>query len=405
MGHFVNGSPYVHPSDLPPTPPSIFMFRLRQVFTMVLFIQRAAAVFLTCVALQTHGFAISSSSSSGKKLLTNNKAKGGRGFGAPSVANFTPDTSPELSTLRQFLTSQGGVLDDIQIGYNNQNSLRGLYATRALKKGDIICKIPSDLALALSDPQLGGSDVPTFAHSARNLLQMYMHDDQFKDTWQPYLDTLPTMDSSQFDETPDFWSMDEIRELEFPRAVKQALQRKEQVENLALEENLTLEELQFVTWLVSSRCFLLQITAGNDPQSARASPPSKSIRVLVPYIDMINHSSNAPNAELHLIDPEKDEAWFAIRALKPIPKGSEITIQYGSGVDSSVELLNAYGFVPTSNKFDAMMLKKGGEDCIESLNDWTTTLQEDEEEFKSAEGNRRKTLALRIKLKKAYADL
>jgi hypothetical protein len=106
-----------------------------------------------------------------------------------------------------------------------------------------------------------------------------------------------------------------------------------------------------------------------------------------------------------LIDPEKDEAWFAIRALKPIPKGSEITIQYGSGVDSSVELLNAYGFVPTSNKFDAMMLKKGGEDCIESLNDWTTTLQEDEEEFKSAEGNRRKTLALRIKLKKAYADL
>jgi hypothetical protein len=168
---------------------------------------------------------------------------------------------------------------------------------------------------------------------------MYIHDDQFKATWQPYLDTLPTMDSSQFDAMPDFWSMDKIRELEFPRAIKQALQQKEQVENLALEEELTLEELQFATWLVSSRCFLLQITAGDDPQSARASPPSsKSIRVLVLYIDMIIHSSNVPNAELHLIDPEKDEAWFAIRALKPIPKGSEITNQYGSSVDLSIEL-------------------------------------------------------------------
>jgi hypothetical protein len=44
--------------------------------------------------------------------------------------------------------------------------------------------------------------------------------------------------------------------------------------------------------------------------------------------------------------------------LKPIPKGSEITIQYGNGVTSSIELLNAYGFLPTSNKFDAMMLKR-----------------------------------------------
>ena len=37
------------------------------------------------------------------------------------------------------------------------------------------------------------------------------------------------------------------------------------------------------------------------------STSEKAIRVLLPYLDMINHSSDNANAELHLIDPEKDD--------------------------------------------------------------------------------------------------
>jgi hypothetical protein len=33
----------------------------------------------------------------------------------------------------------------------------------------------------------------------------------------------------------------------------------------------------------------------------------KAIRVLLPYLDMINHSSDNAYAELHLIDTEKDD--------------------------------------------------------------------------------------------------
>jgi len=321
-------------------------------------------------------------------------------------ATHTPDTSPTTLALIQFLNSQKskGLNDGIEVGFDESIGLRGIYATRAFKKGELLCQIPSDCALALSDPQLGGSDVPTIAHGGRNLLLMYINDHQAKQTWKPYLDTLPTRDS-QFAPTPDFYSDDVIQALEFPRAMERARQRKHEIEELALKEGMTVEELQFATWLVSSRSFSIQITAGDVQMPDGVSAPSKSIRVMTPFLDLINHSSNAPNAELHLIDPEKDEAWFAIRATRTIPEGKQVTINYGSGVDSSVELLGSYGFVPTENKFDALMLKKGGEGCIEHLEDWSTTLEEDESALETAEGNMRNILALRIKLKKSYAEI
>ena len=64
---------------------------------------------------------------------------------------------------------------------------------------------------------------------------------------------------------------------------------------------------------------------------------------------MINHSSDNHNSELHLIDPEKDDAWFGIRATRPIKKNKEITISYGAaGVETSLGLLMNYGFIQVS---------------------------------------------------------
>ena len=374
--------------------------------TMMFF--RTAAL-LSLVAFHAHGFAISSSKSSNKKLLTNNRNTGGGGFGAKKnvvPTTHTRDDSPTTQALIQFLNSQNskGLNDGVEVGFDVSTGLRGIYATRPFKKGELLCQIPSDCALALSDPQFGGSDVPTIAHAGRNLLLMYMDDEQAKQTWKPYLDTLPTRDS-QFAPTPDFYSEKEIQALEFPRAIESAKQRKQEIEALAAKEGMTVDELQFATWLVSSRSFSIQITAGDAQLPNGVSAPSKSIRVMTPFLDLINHSSDAPNAELHLIDPEKDEAWFAIRAMRPIPEGKHVTISYGSGVDSSVELLGTYGFVPMENRFDALMLKKGGEGCIEKLEDWSTTLEEDEAALETAEGNMHNVLALRIKLKKAYADI
>lgn len=65
------------------------------------------------------------------------------------------------------------------------------------------------------------------------------------------------------------------------------------------------DDLQFATWLVASRSFAIKISV-DDPlvKDGAVKTTEKAIRVLLPYLDMINHSSNKANAELHLIDPE-----------------------------------------------------------------------------------------------------
>jgi len=119
---------------------------------------------------------------------------------------------------------------------------------------------------------------------------------------------------------------------------------------------------------------------------------------------MINHESDNYNSELHLIDPEKDDAWFAIRAARPIKKNKEITISYGAaGVETSVGLLMNYGFVQDENKFDALLLKNGGDDCISSVDGWSTTLEDDEQQLAAGvSGNMANVLRFRTKMKRSY---
>ena len=121
-------------------------------------------------------------------------------------------------------------------------------------------------------------------------------------------------------------------------------------------------------------------------------------------IDMANHNSDQPNAKLTLVDPEKDDAWFALEATRPIKSGKEIVIAYGSGVESSVELFLNYGFIPKTNSIDALMLEKGGDGAITSLDGWTTSLEEDKSMLGMAEGDPTlsKILSFRIRLKESY---
>ena len=310
-------------------------------------------------------------------------------------------------------------IGNIEIGYDSESGVRGLFANKNFKQGQILCKIPSDCALALSDPAKDAEDTPTLAHGGANFLKMYMKPPNARQLWAPYLDTLPAMGSAQFDPTPDFFSDEELELLEFPRLIRQAKERREQIQKVALETDLTQEELQFATWLTASRAFCISITAPTSEEDLEEpkydergqiitkAGEQKTVRVLVPFIDMANHNSDQPNAKLSLIDPEKDDAWFALEATRPIAAGKEITIAYGNGVESSAELLLNYGFVPRSNRIDEFMLKKGGGEAITSLGGWSTTLEEDKTMLLMMEGSDddatlKKILRFRIRLKESY---
>ena len=354
---------------------------------------------------------------------------GGAGFGAQSAEQVLADESVEITRLRAFLQQNKANLEHVQVGQHAGRHGRGLFATKAFTKpGKIICRIPSDCALALSDPAQQGKDVPTIAHNGANFLKLYFKDEVKRQQWAPYLDTLPKQAGSSA--TPDFMAMEEIDLLEFPSLVKAAKERKQQIAQVAQENGYSTEEVQYATWLVASRSFPLAVadddevvqegdavlpTIEVDDRGQVLAKASRSyIRLLVPWIDLANHDSNAPNAKITIIDPHKDSAWFALEVVRPIKKGQEIRVAYGSGVDSSAELLLNYGFVPEKNRMDQLLLrhlsqkaKKEADTEDFPLSSWTTTLDEDQKLLAMAneqgEDNLKKILSFRIKLKQSYA--
>jgi len=344
----------------------------------------------------------------------------GTGFGTPkSVQVHTADTSTEVQKLVSVLQQQPGTqLTGTEIGVDPATGRRGLYATKNFSKDKVIVKIPSDLALALSDPAQNGEDAPTIAHGGANFLKFYKNNAQAAQQWAFYLDALPR----SVPRTPDYFDDEEIQLLEFPRIIAAAKRRKQEIQQVAKETGIDETELKEATALVSSRAFPLAVAEadqdlGNEVgdialdergQVMTKAGERKFIRVLCPYIDMANHRSGQCNAKWTVLDPEKDDAFFALVATRNIKTGKEITISYGSQVDSTVELLLNYGFVPEEgNIFDEFMLKKGGDDCIASVDDWTTTLEEDKTMLSMTEGdadaeNLRKILQFRIQMKKSY---
>jgi hypothetical protein len=190
-----------------------------------------------------------------------------------------------------------------------------------------------------------------------------------------------------------------------------ARQRRQDIQNV-LEKNplMTFEQLQHATWIVSSRSFAIPISEGETRIDDMGRPiltkHAKIIRVLVPFLDLVNHSSNSPNSQVHLIDPEKDNAWFALKAIRDIPAGKEILVSYGNGIQSSVEILSNYGFVPRDNKMDRLMLEKGGNDIFTALESWSTTKEEDEIMLEqTGKGRLRTILEFRYRLKQATGEV
>ena len=373
------------------------------------------------------------------------RASSGRGFGARTAAGapavtytYQPDKSPATAAMLQFLRTQKADIDKVEIGYDKETKRRGLFAKKTFgKAGSVLCKIPSDCALALADPQQGDkTETPSTVESGLNFLQMYeqkQQDHQKKQPcwWKPYLDSLPSREQAQSAEcsTPNMWTEDEIDLLEFPRIVNSARKRKHEIhKRLEQHQDISKEDLEYATWLVSSRAFPIRIADEKNGSASSAEQPmydekgqviskasSKYIPCLVPFIDMANHHSSQPNAKWTVLDPQKDNAWFALETLRPIPAGKEITLGYGSGIDSSLELLLDYGFVEelqtADNPIDSFMLKKGGDDCIGALDGWTTTLEEDAKVLamlldSESEENAilQKILRFRIKLKRAYGS-
>jgi len=154
-----------------------------------------------------HSFAISSSSSPKRKKVSNQgKSAGGFAKKDDAVATtHTRDESITTSNLINFLLqwkSEGLGLDSdagSEVGYDTSTGIRGMYATKPFKKGEIVCKIPSDVALSLTDPNSDAATSETamnVSDGGVNFLQWYANNEQARQMWTAYLDTLPTKEAN-----------------------------------------------------------------------------------------------------------------------------------------------------------------------------------------------------------------
>jgi SET domain len=340
----------------------------------------------------------------------------GKGFGLPktSAINTQPLYEPTCFELMAHLLSQKAEIAGVEVGVTADNR-RGLFATKNIIEGKSICKIPSDLALALSDPSIAKpeSDPQTaMVRCGVYYLTQYANND----AWRWYTETFP----KNLPLTPDAFSdLDDIEILEFPLAVQMVQQRRRDLQAVAVETGLPLSDLQKATTLVSSRSFPIKVAQDNgdihlDDRGqviTKAGESNKVVRVLLPLIDMANHQSTKFNAQLVLQDAHKDEAWFVLQATRNIRQGQEITISYGAA--DSVHLLVNYGFTPDDgNPIDTYLLRKHAKDF--ALSDWSTSLQEDVEVMEMLKDEPavdreeeilRMILQFRIQLKKSYANI
>ena len=367
---------------------------------------------------------------------TNNQRK--RSHHETSLFGYRRDTSQSTRELVQFLvdeecegiglvpTDEENLLRDqadgdddddggVEIGFSSETGIRGLFAKGDYEAGDYLSAIPFPTTLLIDDAEVGENT--TDAERGLLFLQRYQDPTSMTTTgsdWSAYLGCLPTRDNS-FDPTPDFFTSDQLESTEFPDLINAALQRREDVQRVADQYGVDTNDLQFATWIVKSRCFTIVRLKQIDP----LNDPGKKIihfrSVMIPLLDMINHSSNDANAELEVVETNiDDESFYALQATRPIKANEEITISYGSGQDTSIDLFLNYGFVPTSNPVDVDYLRSEQEksgDSFTGSSRWSTTLEEDVEELQSMQEKlastskddptRRRILEFRIKMKRA----
>ncbi|GMH68012.1 hypothetical protein TrRE_jg4673 [Triparma retinervis] len=139
------------------------------------------------------------------------------GFGSKKVDPMSPhslDNSKETLNLVEFINKNGGVCNRKAKIASVKNTMRGLVCTTsAIKKGEVICSLPSTIALALSDPNVGDVDV---VEGASTYLDWYVNNQERSEYFEPYMSSLPkvTDGKDKFQVTPSFFEMEEIAEME-----------------------------------------------------------------------------------------------------------------------------------------------------------------------------------------------
>lgn len=323
---------------------------------------RALCILFGTFLLQTSGFQpgpqISSSPPSALWMAKATKKKkkkasvggsGLKGFGSPSGSkgsNIDLERSKEARQFYDFLEA-GGAGDNLKrcaLGYfplDNDMKLRGVVSLKPIKKGEVIIRIPYELAINLGQE---GAD-PT--GPALALLQDYCHvlgGDGDESTKTAYYNMLPPFRGDDCMASTDFFSDEALDALQAPLVTEETLKRRDRT-NLRFQNEIddsfpkwidgsavTKDHLQWAVWLITSRVLTVQ---GDQDEG-------KSYRLLIPFLDMCNHDRKSPHVLTGRAVPGGE---LKVVAGANIKEGEQINICYGGGMAGNDRFIQDYGFL------------------------------------------------------------
>ena len=369
------------------------------------------------IALAAGGFGKAPTGKSTSKKKKNTKTKRKKNPAKPELTYISYDSNDGGSEESQQATralmewldeEEVEGLDSVEIGVSKPDGpspgLRGVFAKHDIMPGEYIMAVPYVTTLLVDedfDPTSDPGEVLLRADEPEvgfKFWEGFFCNNDNKQKYKSFLDCLPmSPEDPNFDGTPDFWSEEDIRQLEIPGVVDKMLTRKEAIEGFVDrisdsiptsdgtdngDKTAALATIQQCCWLVQSRAFTTYKKAidldGNVGLLSRV--------VLIPFIDMINHASRKhANAEMQVVETkEYDESFYALVATKPIRKGTEIKICYGTGEETSLEIFSKYGFWPEVE--DRQKEKESLQKLLENVK-WSTTFEEDKAMLETEEGN------------------
>ena len=344
-----------------------------------------------------------------KATKKKNKKSGGgssglKGFGA--VAQASTSSSSSTSSMvemdrskqaREFYDylekgTAGDNLNRCGLGYfpleGVENAkLRGVVALKDIKKGDVIIRIPYELAINLGveggDPTLPGVTL------LRDYCQTLQEEAGSGRSKRPYFQMLPPFRGEDCTGSTDFFSDGALNALQAPLVAEETLKRRQRTKarfdtDVATDDNfpkwtdgedVTSEHLQWAVWLITSRVLTVQ---GDIDEG-------KSYRLLIPFLDMCNHDRSSPHILTGRAVPGGE---LKVVAGATVKAGDQINICYGGGMAGNDRFLQDYGFLDTSNNNMAYemvaqqilgkrrILEGAGAGRLMSTNDQEKTLSE-----------------------------
>ncbi len=310
-------------------------------------------------------------------------------FGSKSLSQAESDHFGKLVKFLEEMECEG--LSRLRVDIDKESLCRGLFCgEEPIIAGEYILAIPIISSLTISDSLNDGSQAASDnedVQEAVNFLTTYAKDPH----WEPYLSCLPKINDPNFDATPDFWDPDIVKELEIPSLISDCLERQHEISVVAERTRIDLAELKWATWIVRSRRFTTVQMISQD-----GGMTSRLRRMLVPFVDMVNHDVD-PNAEVEtiIIPDADDESMHALLATRDIEPGEQVTIGYNDGRATCLDLFDRYGFWLTDNPADDLI----DWDIVDPQ--WSTTLEEDEHLLADPlNGALRTAVSMRVHLKR-----